>query len=87
MGVEFRFCKMKSVLELDSGYSWPTVWLCLGPLTCVLACVLRRSSHGRLFVTPTGCSPPGSSVPGILQAGILGWAAMPSSRGASQPRD
>ena len=25
------------------------------------------------------CSPPGSSAPGILQARILGWVAMPSS--------
>ena len=33
------------------------------------------------------CSPPGSSVPGILQAKILEWIAMPFSRGSSQPRD
>ena len=31
-------------------------------------------------------SPPGSSVHGILQARILEWIAMPSSRGFSQPR-
>ena len=30
---------------------------------------------------------PGSSVHGILQARILKWVAMPSSRGSSQPRD
>ena len=30
---------------------------------------------------------PGSSVHGILQAKILEWVAMPSSRGSSQPRD
>ena len=29
---------------------------------------------------PVDCSPPGSSVPGILQARILEWGAMPSSR-------
>ena len=34
-----------------------------------------------------GCSPPGSCVPGILQAKILELVAMPSSRGSSQPRD
>ena len=33
------------------------------------------------------CRPPGSSVPGILQARILEWVAMPSSRGSSPPRD
>ena len=36
---------------------------------------------------PVDCSPPGSSVHGILQARILEWVAMPSSRGPSQPRD
>ena len=36
---------------------------------------------------PVDCSPPGSSVHGILQARILEWVAMPSSRGSSQPRD
>jgi len=30
---------------------------------------------------------PGSSVHGILQARILEWVAMPSSRGSFQPRD
>ena len=29
---------------------------------------------------PVDCSPPGSSVHGILQARILEWVAMPSSR-------
>ena len=33
------------------------------------------------------CSPPGSSVHGILQARIREWVAIHSSRGFSQPRD
>ena len=33
------------------------------------------------------CSPPGSSVHGILQARILEWEAIPFSRGSSRPRD
>ena len=33
------------------------------------------------------CSLPGSSVHGTLQARILEWVAIPSSRGSSQPRD
>ena len=33
------------------------------------------------------CSPPGSSVHGILQARILEWGAISSSRGSFQPRD
>ena len=36
---------------------------------------------------PVDCNPPGSSVHGILQTGILEWVAMPSSRGSSQCRD
>ena len=36
---------------------------------------------------PHVCSPPGSSVHGILQARILEWVAMPSSRASSRPRD
>ena len=33
------------------------------------------------------CSPPVSSTHGILQARILEWVAMPSSRGSPRPRD
>ena len=36
---------------------------------------------------PMDRSLPGSSVHGILQARILDWVAVPSSRGSSQPRD
>ena len=35
---------------------------------------------------PMDCRPPGSSVQGILQARILEWVALPSSRGSSRPR-
>ena len=60
-----------------------------------------RGQCGRLYVCvhalslrscPTLCdpvdgSPPGSSARGILQAGMLEWVAMPSSRGSSRARD
>ena len=36
---------------------------------------------------PMDCSPPGSSVHGILQARILEWIAIPFSRGSFQLRD
>ena len=36
---------------------------------------------------PMDCSPPGSSVNGILQARMLEWVTLPSSRGSSPPRD
>ena len=35
---------------------------------------------------PMDCSPPGSSVHGIIQARILEWVAIPFSRRSSQPR-
>ena len=49
--------------------------LCLVAQSCLTLCI------------PLDCSPPGSSVHGILQARILEWVAMPSSRGSSQLRD
>ena len=48
--------------------------------------VLSHFSRGWLC-DPMDCSPRGSSVHGILQARILEWAAMPSSRGSSRLRD
>ena len=50
---------------------------------------LRASLIGSLCPTlcdSIGCSPPGSSVHGILQARILEWVAMPSPRRSSQPQ-
>ena len=40
-----------------------------------------------ILFDPIDSSPPGFSVPEILQARMLKWVAMPSSRGFSQPRD
>ena len=55
---------------------------------CTLIVCVQLISHFRLFVTPqTVCSPPGSSVHGILQARLLEWVAISFSRGSSQPRD
>ena len=49
-------------------------------------CVLSHFSCIWLCI-PMDCSPPGSSVHGILQARILECVAMLSSRGSSQHRD
>ena len=52
--------------------------------------LLRKSEVTQLcptFCDPMNCSPPGSSVHGILQARILGWVAPPFSKGSSQPKD
>ena len=59
----------------SNGNSARTVLLCLVAQSCLTLC------------DPIDCSPPGSSVHGILQARTLEWGAMPSSRGSSQPRD
>ena len=52
--------------------------------TCVRAKSLRSCPT---LCDPVDQSPPGSSVHGILQARILQWVTMPSSRGSSRPRD
>ena len=49
-------------------------------------CMLVTQSCSTLC-DPMDCSPPGSSVPGIFQARILEWVAIPLSRGFSRPRD
>ena len=48
----------------------------------VCVCVKLLQSHLTLC-DPMDCSPPDPSVHGILQARILDWSAMPSSRGSS----
>ena len=55
----------------------------------VCVCVYKHAKLLDLYPTfgnPKGCSWPGSSVHGILQARTLAWVAMPSSRGSSWPR-
>ena len=48
----------------------------------VHACLHAKSLQSYLTLCdPMDCSPPGSSVHGILQARILEWVAMPFSRG------
>ena len=50
-------------------------------------CVMLSCFSVSDSATVMDCSPPGSSVPGILQAKMLEWVAISSSRGSSQPRD
>ena len=60
------------------------LYLCLYSYACMHAKSLRSCPT---LCDPTVCSPSGSSVHGILQARILEWVAMPSSKGSSWPRD
>ena len=55
------------------------------PKECAVLCLVTQLCLTVCY--PMDCSRPGFSVCGILQAGILVWVAMPSSRGSSQPRD
>ena len=57
----------------DVVFKWLTI--------CVSCSVVPNS------LWPMDCSPPGSSVHGILQVRILEWIAIPLSRGSSWPRD
>ena len=55
-----------------------------------LMCTCMHAKSFQLCLTlcdPMDCSPPGSSVHGILQTKILEWVPKPSSRGSSWPRD
>ena len=63
----------RSRLERTCGSHTPCC--CLGAQPCLT------------LYDPMDCSPAGSSVHGILQARILQWVAMCSSRGSSRPRD
>ena len=58
-------------------------WL-FHPVVCVV-CLVTQSCQ--TLCDPVDYSPLGSSVHGILQARILEWVAMPSSKGSSQPKD
>ena len=58
----------------------------LGPAWLGLYCMRAKWLQSCLtHCEPTDCSPPGSSVHVILQARLLEWVAMPSSRRSSNP--
>ena len=55
--------------------------------TCTCVVVVLVAPLCLTLCNPMDCSPPGSSVHAILQARILEWVAMHSSRESSWPRD
>ena len=58
------------------------------PICFLCACVHAKSLQSCLTVCdPMDSNPQGPSVHGILQARILEWVTMPSSKGFSWPRD
>ena len=54
---------------------------------CVCAHACSIAQFCLTLCDPMDCSLPGSSIPGILQAGILEWVAISFPRRSSQPRD
>ena len=56
---------------------WPAGSLCCG----------QQLQSWPTLCNPMDCSLPASSVKRILQARLLEWVAMPSSKGSSRPRD
>ena len=57
------------------------------PAYCLVESESEVAQSCLTLCNPMDCSPPGSSVHGILQARILEWVAISFSRGSSQPRD
>ena len=66
-------------LRLSRGRGWGKEGL------RVRACACAWSLSRVRLCDPMGCSPPGSSVCGVLQAGTLEWVAASSSGGLSNP--
>ena len=83
------FAKEESIL--NSGLKDEIFWVvrvCASWERITHACMCANSLYMCLALCdPTDCNPPGSSLHGVLQARTLEWAAMPSSRGSSRPRD
>ena len=61
--------------------------LCPCVCVCVCVCVCSVAQSHLTLCEPKNCSPPGSSVHGILQARILEWVTISFSRGPSRSRD
>ena len=83
------FC---SILVQEITFHLPSHLLYFPPISFSLPFYIQPCCAKLLQSCPTLCDPmdyslPGSSVHGILQARILEWVAVPSSRGSSGPRD
>ena len=93
--LDLNYCKMHESFPLccliSKQWTWlprnffPVNCLCVCVYVCVYVCV--SSSVMSILCSLMDCSPPGSSVHGILQARILECVAMPFSRGSSWPTD
>ena len=66
----FPFCSKNNEEQLGS--------LSICPSPTLKSCCVRVAQWCPTLYNPMNCSPPGSSVLGISQAGILEWVAIPS---------
>ena len=90
------FCPQLTVSRLQRVFGTGNALTCLYSLICwptsPWSNLHYKTGHAAKLLQscPTLCnprnsSPPGSPIPGILQATILGWVAIPFARGSSQP--
>ena len=103
LSIWFCLCKNVMSLKQNLSVGWLWLWLCSVSMVCLrLIHIVSISIWLPVWISslfllvatscPTlcnlmDCSPPGSSVHGILQARVLEWVAIPSSRGSSRPRN
>ena len=69
---------------MHTGVSYVYIPACLNILTCAVLCLVVQSC---LTLPLCGLAWQAPLSMGVLQARILEWVAMPSSRGSSQARD
>ena len=75
-------------ISFPLGWSWSRSPVqCHKPQSIVHQYSIVLITQSCWILQPTDCSPPGSSVCGVLQARILEWAAILCSRGSSRPRN
>ena len=83
--LNFSFFGTEVDFQCCVSFKCTTKWL---SYTCIYCCLASKSCPTLLWPPWTVAAPrTGSSVHGILQARILEWVAMPSSRGSSQCKD
>ena len=74
--INFFSCSTLSIFTFSSGFHY-----------FYLVCMHAKSLQFCQTLQPMDCSPPGSCDHGILQARILEWLAISSSRESAQPRE
>ena len=80
--------RWKSIIDkrLQNGLILSNIWPLMKNKMLIVCAHAKSPQLCSTLCDPMDCSPPGSSVDGILQARILEWVTMPSS-GSSGPRD